>query len=328
MNRPHACRRLLWLIGLIAVAIPVRADGDDRLPVAFEREADRLLITVGGESLATYVFRDETILRPYFAHVFAPGGIPVTRRFPPVEGTDPTDHATMHPGLWLGFGDINGVDFWRNKGRVEHQRFVEPPQGGPGQGTFVVRNRYVPRSGTTPVCVETGRVTILVRPAGTLMIFDSEFVSEDQDLAFGAQEEMGLGVRVATPLAAKQGGRLRNSTGQSGERQVWGNHAAWCDTSGMINERHAGVLLMPDPSVFARGWFHARDYGLMVANPIERSENPKGEPAKLVIPRGQPVRLRFGVLLHAEQADDDLDLEKAYQDFVRAIATRGETRTP
>ena len=31
---------------------------------------------------------------------------------------DLDDHPTMHPGLWLAFGDINGADFWRNKGRV------------------------------------------------------------------------------------------------------------------------------------------------------------------------------------------------------------------
>ena len=37
----------------------------------------------------------------------------------------------------------------------------------------------------------------------------------------------------------------------------------------MIGGRHAGVTLMPDPATFGRGWFHVRDYGLMVANPGE-----------------------------------------------------------
>ena len=68
------------------------------------------------------------ILRPYFCNVHAPGGIQVTRNHPPVAGQDATDHDTMHPGLWLAFGDINGQDFWRNKGRIEHVRFTEPPK--------------------------------------------------------------------------------------------------------------------------------------------------------------------------------------------------------
>jgi hypothetical protein len=132
---------------------------------------------------------------------------------------------------------------------------------------------------------------------------------------------MGLGVRVATPIAVKQGGRLLNSDGLDGERQAWGKHADWCDYSGNIDGRLVGVTLMPDPATFDRGWFHVRDYGLMVANPIERSETKKGEPAKLVIARGKPLRLRFGVLLHAGPASDR-DLKAAYRDFLREISSR------
>ena len=314
------------LVAMILVAVPARAD--DRPFVTFVPAGNQLQIKLGDEPVATYVFHDDTILRPYFAHLHAPGGVPVTRRFPPVEGTDPTDHATMHPGLWLAFGDINGADFWRNQGRVEHERFVEPPVGALARGSFVVRNRYVARQGEPPVCFETCRVTILARPAGTLLILDSELASDAHSVAFGAQEEMGLGVRVATPIAVKQGGHLVNSDGQSGEQQAWGKHADWCDATGIIEGRRVGVTLMPDPSTFSHGWFHVRDYGLMVSNPIERSMKKKGEPAKLVVARGQPLRMRFGVLLHAEAKAGVLDLKAAYQDFLRALSSPGGPIAP
>jgi hypothetical protein len=306
---------------LILITGPARA-GDPQ--VWFEQSEARLQIKLGKDPLATYVYRDDAVLRPYFSDLHAPDAIPVTRRFPPVEGKDPTDHATMHPGLWLAFGDINGVDFWRNKGRVEHERFVEPPTAGSAKGSFVVRNRYVARPGEAPVCFETSRVTVLARPTSILLVIDSELVSDAHPLAFGAQEEMGVGVRVATPLAVKQGGRLLNSDGLTGERQAWGKHANWCDASGTVDGRRAGVTLMPDPACFSSGWFHVRDYGLMVANPIERSATKNGEPAKLVLARGQPLRLRFGVLLHGEP--DGLDLQAAYQDLLRELPSlRGPT---
>ena len=327
MYRSTRFLRAAALATLILVTVAVRAD-DSPSEVSFVRARDRLEIKLGGDPLATYVFHDDTVLRPYFTHLYAPGAVPVTRRFPPVEGSDPTDHATMHPGLWLAFGDINGVDFWRNKGRVEHERFVEPPTGGPGRGSFVVRNRYVARPGDAPVCVETCRVTIVPRPAGTVLILDSEFASDTHDVAFGAQEEMGLGVRVATSIAVKQGGRLLNSDGQSGERQAWGKHADWCDAAGLIDGRRAGVTLMPDPATFGSGWFHVRDYGLMVANPIERSAAKKGEPAKLVVARGKPLHLRFGVLLHAEGTAGELDRKAAYQDFLRILPPSRERTAP
>jgi hypothetical protein len=208
-------------------------------------------------------------------------------------------------------------------GGVELELFIDLRMGGAGQGSFTVRNRYVAEPGTSPVCSEVCRVSILARPAGTLLIIDSELSSDAHDLAFGAQEEMGLGVRVATPIAVKQGGRLRNSDGLEGERQAWGKHADWCDDSGTIGGRPVGVTLMTDPATFRQGWFHVRDYGLMVANPIERSEKKKGEPARLVIPRGEGIRFRFGVLLHAGPAEDD-DLKAAYRDFLAEIsATKG-----
>jgi hypothetical protein len=87
-------------------------------PFKAEKHDDRFVITHGGKPVATYVFRDEKILRPYFAQVHAPDGTQVTRHHPPRPGIDAVDHDTMHPGIWLAFGDIGGVDFWRNKGRV------------------------------------------------------------------------------------------------------------------------------------------------------------------------------------------------------------------
>src|SRR3954449_9919488 len=101
MIGPHHFRCCHAVLVLVFLTLPAMSRGDERPRVEFERRADALKITADGEPVATYVLRDDTILRPYFAHLFAPGKVPVTRRFPPVEGTDPTDHATMHPGLWL-----------------------------------------------------------------------------------------------------------------------------------------------------------------------------------------------------------------------------------
>jgi hypothetical protein len=57
-------------------------------------------------------------------------------------------------------------------------------------------------------------------PAGYLIDWASEFTGP-ADFHFGDQEDMGLGVRVATPLAVRNGGRIVNSDGLKDERQVW-----------------------------------------------------------------------------------------------------------
>lgn len=76
--------------------------------VGFDRRADRLVIRIGETDVATYVFRDEQVPRPYFAHVKTLAGVQVTRQHPPQKGADAVDHEGLHTGIWLSFGDLNG----------------------------------------------------------------------------------------------------------------------------------------------------------------------------------------------------------------------------
>jgi hypothetical protein len=284
------------LIALICVAHACAADE----VVRFARHADRLEIKVDDAPMATYVFRDDKILRPYFAHLRAPNGLPVTRNHPPVAGVDAADHDTMHPGLWLAFGDISASDFWRNKAKVEHVEFVSEPRTDDNGGRFVVRNRYV--RGDKTICEELCRVAVLSRASGYWIVLDSRFSGPD-DFYFGDQEEMGLGVRVSTPLAVKNGGKLLNSEGMNGEKQVWGRQADWCDYGGTIAGQPVGVTLIPDPANFRRSWFHARDYGFVAANPFGQQAFTKAERSRVVVRGGESLRLRFAVRVHAAPGD-------------------------
>ena len=292
----------------------------DAPEVTFTKSADQLAVSVGGKPLATYVFRDAKISRPYFAHLKAPGGTQVSRNHPPVEGKDATDHGNYHPGLWLAFGDISGHDYWRLKARVVHDGFAEEPKGAAGRGSFAVRNKYLSTDGKRTVCIETCRFTFLVRPAAYLILWDSTFTSADADFYFGDQEEMGLGVRVATPISVRGGGRITNAKGGKNERGTWGKQSAWCDYSGATGGRHVGITLMPHPKNFGPCWFHARDYGFVAANPFGRNAFTRGEKSKVVVKKGQSLRLRWGVLLHSGQRREEPKRGAAYRDYL-SVAT-------
>lgn len=300
----HAAAALLC----VALSMSVRA-AEHR--ITFESQADALLIRADGRPLATYVYRDPRVLRPYFKDVCGPGGIQVTRNHPPKEGRDPADHATMHPGLWLAFGDLGGADFWRNKAAVEHGGFVKPPHVEGDRGTFTVRNRYV--AGGTAICEETCTYTFQVRPAGYWILWDSTFRSERPGVYFGDQEEMGLGVRVATSIMARPAegsrrpGRILDDRERRNEKEIWGEEAAWCDYSGWIGDTFAGIMVVPDRGNVSMCRWHVRDYGLMVANPFGRSVFRKGAGNRTEVPPGQPFRLRFNILIHAGPAEASFD---------------------
>lgn len=298
----------LLLAALCLVAQPARAQS----PVSFERQEATLHLRIHGKPFASYIWQDGTILRPYLAQVHAPNGKQVTRHHPPVAGKDASDHAAMHPGIWLAFGDLAGADFWRNKARVEHVEFVEKPKTTRDGGRFAVKNRY--RAGAKTVCEEVCRISIRVRPNSYLIDWTSEFTGTE-DFAFGDQEEMGLGVRMATPLTVKNGGEMRNSNGSKNEKQIWGKQADWCDYRGTIEGQPVGITLMTDRKNFRRSWFHARDYGLLVANPFGQNAFTKGEKSKVVVRKGQKLRLRFAILVYSGQ----VDVGAVYKEWLQAL---------
>ena len=311
--------RLLILCVLVgAAAWPAAGHRIVAADFAVRQEPDRVLITDGGRPVANYVFRDDTILRPFFANVHAPGGIQVTRHHPPVANVDATDHDAMHPGVWLAFGDLSGHDFWRNKARIVHDRFVETPAVRDGQVSFTTQNTFETASGEE-VCRQTSRLTLAARPAGYLLTWEATFTSDRHDFVFGDQEEMGLGVRMATAVTENSGGTVRNSEDSPGARATWGRTAAWSDYSGTIDQRRVGVLLMPAPDNFRVSWFHNRDYGLMVANPFGRNAFTGGQKSAVVVKKGESFRLRFGILIHSAAPGQDVDPDAEYEHFKRTL---------
>lgn len=158
----------------------------------------------------------------------------------------------------------------------------------------------------------TCRIAVLARPQGYLLLWDSEFRPEGGDLIFGDQEEMGLGVRIATPMVVVKGGLITNSEGRVNEAQVWGKQSDWCAYGGEIDGKRAGFILMPRPRNFRRSWFHARDYGLLVANPFGGNAFTKREKSRVIVGEGELLRLRFGVLIRSGKPDQ----EAAYCEYL------------
>ena len=327
MNRLSLSTILGLVVLMTNLAIAADAVGDDSPPpVVFGQGDGRVTVVIDGLPVAVYCYQDEKITRPYFAHVRAPNGVQTTRRHPPIIGQDIVDHDTFHPGIWMSFGDINGSDYWRLAARVRHVEFVEPPQGGSGQGSFAVRNQYLDQKDPTKVvCEENARYTFAARPAGYLLLWDTTF-SADHEFAFGDQEEMGIGFRVATPLrvgASGEGnlppgsGAIRDAEGRQNERQVWGQSAEWCDYSGVMGDQSVGMTIFCHPGNFRPSWFHARDYGLLEANPFGRQAFGKGEKSSVPVRPGDKLRLRYGILIHSGPQGSQPDLAAACQDYVR-----------
>lgn len=263
-----------------------------------EKREDRLVITDGDVPVAEYVFKDEKILRPYFANVHTPGGIRVTRNHPPDPDKDATDHADMHPGIWFGFGDVSGNDFWRNKGCIVHERFVLEPAATADRVSVSTVSSMQGEDGTKLAKV-LGAFILSRLPDGWRLDWNARITPQVDGFAFGDQEEMGFGVRVATPLTEKNGGVITNSEHQSTAAATWGQPAAWCDYSGKVDGKRVGVLLVPGAGNPHASWWHNRDYGVFVANPFGRKAMKQGEESRIEVKKGESYSFNHTAYLYA-----------------------------
>lgn len=307
-------RMIVLLALLVASAIATREIRGQSPRFSIESNNDSLHVKFDEQSIATYYFHHDEVARPFFAHVRTPSGIQVTRNFPPIEGTDPTDHPTMHPGIWLAFANINGVNYWHNNdGKVLHDGFESKPKAGQAV-RFATRERYVDAS-ARDICRSVTRYEITKAPKGWTLSIDISIESNDE-LVFVVKEEMGLGMRVATPISVKAGsGAILSAAGGKDEKGTWGKHDHWWDYSGTINDRRVGMMLMsaPDnPPI----WSHSRDYGLLVANPfpVDVKEN-RGTPT--TVKSDEALRLRFGLLVYETSPESSIDHELALERFHR-----------
>jgi putative membrane-bound dehydrogenase-like protein len=330
MNRIIHKKPTLCILGSVAsllfILVPVAS-----AQVAFEKGDGKMDITIDGKPFATYVWNDSATTRPYFKQVHALGGkIQVTRHHPPRPG-DFSDHENYHPGIWWGFGDVGGNDYWRMKAKVIGGSFIEQPTSGEDRGSFAVRNKMLTNDGKKTFCHQVSRYTIIKRPSGILMVCESTFTRDESDFWLGDQEEMGMAIRVATPIAtrSKKGGYIRDSAGRTEHKQIRTNQSDWCDYSGPIAGKHGGILLMNDPQNFRKPWWHARDTGLLIANPLGESElNGRGKKRQnVLVKKGQPFRLRYGVLIHLHDTEKEFDPKTAYKDFLEITSKEISIKT-
>lgn len=269
---------------------------------SFVSDDDRVRILRNDIPVATFVTRHPKIRRPFFQDICTPGGMRITRPVTPDPAFEATDHDTMHPGLWLAFGDLNGCDYWRNKAEVRHIRYSKPVTVENGALTFEVENHWLDQTGAEVKFREFASYRFTSIGADAVLNWTSKFVTDQESIRLGHQEEMGLGIRLTRHLTVKNvTGRIDCGNGGVDEKGTWGKQASWWAASvtakaGMGNSNsRSGIQILakcdPGDRPF---WGHTRDYGLIVANPSPR---PGSGVDSISIPASMPLEFRFRIRL-------------------------------
>ena len=283
---------------------------------SFAESNDELEIWLDGRRIGTWLKRHPELTRPALVNVRSHTGVPVTRKFPADESDD---HRVMHPGIWIGFGDLDGNDYWRLRAPVRFSGFVGVPQAQDDAARFVARNEYLTEQGDSVVCSETISWRFERVPEGIQIHIRSVFGSDDRDFYFGDQEESGLAIRTSAPLRVDTGnGTILNDRGDRNGQQVRGKAAKWFDYFGKIGERHLGIMVAGHPQNPKTSWLHARDYGLVATNPFPMQPKERRAPyVKTWVRKGHPFVLSWCVLIH--DTATPIDQNVVYQRMLNVL---------
>ncbi|MGK0156901.1 MAG: hypothetical protein ACI9SE_003876 [Neolewinella sp.] len=287
-------------------------------PLSLTQSDDEVHILSNGEPFATVHTSAEP--RPYVWPLYAPGGVAVTRNHPMGERDGEQSDHPHHQSLWLAHGNVNGFDFWHGKGHRERVVLASTHATvGHDPYAFVHSEYKWLVDDDTLVMNESRQLRFCDHGDARTIDVLVEFRAETDDVRFGDTKEGMFAMRVHPALRVDgkvATGVLRNSEGRNG-KAVWGQRARWIDDSGVVDGESVGVTMMDHPSNLRfPTWWHARNYGLLAANPFgvhDFAKQPAGT-GDFVLKKGETLSLRYRVLLHGE-GWDDARIEAAYEEW-------------
>ena len=272
---------------------------------------DHVTITINGQPFSDF-YIGRTYAKPFLAPLRTASGMTVSRQFPmeKVEG-ESTDHP-HHRGLWIGYGTVNGVNFWENdpdsrpsganssmKGTV----VLEKLEGlKPGKKTGSITATFAWQApGHLDAVLEERRVMTFYAEPDIRTIDVEATLTAKVPVTFGDTKEGFFAIRLADSMTEKNGGLMTNSEGAQTEKNVWGKRADWVDYDGTVDGQKVGVVIFDHPQNLNHPprW-HARAYGLFAVNPFGVKEFDAGAANRggYQLAAGAALRFRYRVIIH------------------------------
>ena len=270
--------------------------------ITIVRENGKLIVNAGDQHFTSYIYQDAERSKPILYPVIGPSNQLMTRRFPLEEKGEgeEADHP-HHASLWFTHGQVNGVDFWatgKDKGSIVHQEFLKI-----NGNSFTSSNLWKDSDGKT-VCQDR-RTLAFYEFNGNDRAIDIEItlMATVGDLVFGDTKEGSMGIRMAPEFRLRgkvARGSCINREGTVG-KPIWGKRASWVSYWASFEDRELAISIFDHPSnPRYPTWWHARDYGLVAANPFGQHDfegKPKGS-GDMVIKSGEEINFSYRFFFH------------------------------
>jgi hypothetical protein len=306
-------------------------------------------VIIDSKLFTSYIYPDN-IKKPVLWPLISSEGNMLTRSYPLIikEG-DRTDHP-HHVGVWLNYGDVNGLDFWNNSeaispekrngyGTIYHDSF-EKSSGVRGNASMKTKSLWKSPNEDTLLEEETiydfkayGNIRVIDRTTKLTAVVDEVKFNDNKEGMFAIRvaRELELPSGKPTELMDSHGvvttvdkmdntyikGNYRSSEGIEGAK-VWGTRGRWMKLSSEINGESVTLVIIDNPSnVGYPTYWHARDYGLFAANPLGQKIFSEGkEELNFSLKKGKSTTFKYRLVVVSGNLSDN-EINKLADEYAK-----------
>ncbi len=294
------------LPALFALAsAPMLRAGDGQSSVQHDAAKGTVTVKFGDSVFTTLHYKG--FAKPIMHPINLPGAGNLVREWPVADAApgEEEDHP-HHKGLWFTHGAVNGVDFWKeapDAGKIIVTGEPVSSGGGDKPVTITTSENWTAPDGKK-VCTSSTTITCGAEADARYIDYTITIKASEGDVTFGDTKEGTMGLRSNPVLNLKgkvAAGHEVNSEGLK-DGAIWGKPASWVDYSAPMGGQTAGIACFDHPSNLRHPTtWHARDYGLIAANPFGLHDfdkkNPKGT-GDYTIKKGESLTLKYRWLFH------------------------------
>lgn len=301
------------------------------------KETDKKVeILIDGKLFTAFIYPDDMEKQVLYP-ILTASGKPITRGYPldprPFERADHPHHV----GLWLNFGDVNGLDFWNNsfaiadsvKHRYGSVKFKKIVTLDPGKGILVTSSEWVDINSVILLDEETSYVfsgkdnsrsidrttTLTAREAVTFTENKEGLIGLRLDRAFeepATRPEIFLdanGIATEVPVLNNEGvnGVYRNAEGITGG-DVWGKRSGWVALRAEKDGEIITIAIIDNPeNPNYPAWSHARGYGLFATNNLGgRAFDKEADEVKIILQPGEKISFKHKIIIAGDLSDEQI----------------------
>ncbi len=272
---------------------------------------DKVVVSIGNEIFTEYRYANQG--KPILYPVIGPYGIPMTRHYPMKEGV-PGESGDHHHHQSIHYNHpVSGIDFWHGRGgaHIRNDEIVKA-EVVDGKALIVSRNSWM--HGDKRILSDTTEISAGNTKGGRFIDYKVSIHASEREITFQDSKEGSMSIRTH-PALRLQGkvakGSAINSEGVKG-KAVWGKAAKWVNYWGPVDGKMVGIAIFDHPKNprHPTTW-HARDYGLVTANPFGKRYFKEGDGA-LTLQKGETVTFAYRFFFH-ENSHEKIDLPEHYK---------------